>query len=463
MQKLIKKVVSLFSSNSVEPASYSVNCKVIPCQEHNISRSQIDKGALDVLYGLKRAGYDAYLVGGAVRDLLIGLEPKDFDIATNAEPEQIKRVFKHRCRLIGRRFRLAHVHFGRNVIEVATLRGDGEGESSQVSRKKLNHTRATNDAGKLLRDNVYGTIDTDAYRRDFTVNSLYYDIKTFSVLDYTGAMEDIKKGQLRLIGDPKTRYREDPVRMIRAIRFAAKLGFEIEEATKAPIYKMGSLLKDVSHARMFEEVLKMFHSGVGVEVLRQLRYYQLFQYIFPQTNELFDNPEDSFPEKLIIEALKSTDIRIKSGKGVNPSFLFAVMLWEPMMNRMEAYLDDDLTHQDALHAAANDVIGAQISSTAIPKRFTAQMREIWSLQFRLPRYKGARAQKLREHVRFRAAYDFIAIRVAAGEDELAPIFDWWTEYQVKNPIDQVAFANDLRNKERKRQPRKGRNPYRKRA
>ncbi len=464
MQKIIQKVTSFFSSKSEEssPCSHSEDCHIIPRSEHGISRSQIDKGALDVLYGLKRAGYEAYLVGGAVRDLMLGIEPKDFDIATNAEPEQIKRVFKSRCRLIGRRFRLAHVHFGRNIIEVATFRGDGEGASSKVSRKELNHTRAMDGAGKLVRDNVYGTIEEDVWRRDFTVNCLYYDIKNYTVVDYTDAMADLKSGQLRLIGDPETRYREDPVRMIRAIRFAAKLGFEIEESTKAPIYEMGALFKDVSHARMFEEVLKLFHGGAGVEVLSQLRQFGLFQYIFPQTNELLEDDEDEFVEKLIIEALKSTDARIQSGKGVNPSFLFAAMLWEPMLDRMDDHLEEGATHQDALYAAANDVIGAQISATAIPKRFTAQMREIWSLQFRLPRHSGARAQKLREHVRFRAAYDFIGVRVSAGEQELAKVFDWWTEYQEQNPVDQVAFANDLHNRNTKRKPRRGRNPYRQR-
>jgi poly(A) polymerase len=461
MQNFIKKVsFFLFSSSSNTDRNTSKRT-IISRKKHGISRKQIDKHALDVLYGLKRAGYDAYLVGGAVRDLMLGIEPKDFDVVTNAEPEQVKQIFKKRCRLIGRRFRLAHVGYGRNIVEVATFRGDGEGEK-KISRKQLNNTRATDDTGKLLRDNVYGTINEDIWRRDFTVNSLYYNIKDFSIIDYAGAEEDIKKGQLRLIGDPKTRYREDPVRMIRAIRFAAKLGFDIEQKTKDPIYEMGSLLKNVSHARMFEEVLKLFHSGFAVEVFEKLRQFGLFKYIFPQTHHLLSLEEQGFPRMLVIEALKSTDQRIQAGKSVNPSFLFAAMLWEPMKQRMEQHLAEDFTHQDALYAAANDVIREQIIATSIPKRFTAQMREIWSLQFRLPKNNGVKSQKLQVHRRFRAAYDFLGVRVLAGETELKELFDWWTVYQQKNPLEQVAYANNLQQDKYPKKTNLGRNPYRKR-
>ncbi|MPQ76909.1 polynucleotide adenylyltransferase PcnB [Hydrogenovibrio sp. JE_KL2] len=464
MQRLIRKVASFFSKAQSQPPYTNSEPDIISRKQHSISREQIDKGALDVLYGLKRAGYEAYLVGGAVRDLLLGLEPKDFDIVTNAEPEEIKAVFRQRCRLIGRRFRLAHVHFGRNVIEVATFRGAGDAETLKPSRRKTSHSRAVDETGRLVRDNVYGTIDEDIWRRDFTVNSLYYNIKDFSIVDYAGALRDIKKGQLRLIGDPETRYREDPVRMIRAVRFAAKLGFEIESKTKAPLYEMGHLLKDVSNARMFEEVLKLFHSGVAIEVFEKLRHFGLFTYLFPQTHHVLSQEEQGFPRMLVVEALKSTDARIQSGKGVNPSFLFAAMLWEPMLQRREQHLSEGFTHQDALYAAANDVIEQQIVATSIPKRFSSQIREIWSLQFRLARRSGTRAQRLFEHPRFRAAYDFLGIRAAAGETSEQELFDWWTQYQEKDAIDQVAFANDVRTEGRKpRRPRRGRNPYRKRS
>lgn len=468
MQRFIERIKSLFSfpvdtDHDAELAQAKLQPPVlIPRKTHGISRKQIDKEALDVLYGLKRAGFDAFLVGGGVRDILLGLEPKDFDVVTNAEPEQVKAVFKSRCRLIGRRFRLAHVYFGRNVIEVATFRGDGEATQG-MRQKQLNHTRAVDDTGRLVRDNVYGTIDEDVWRRDFTVNSLYYNIKDFSIIDYTGAIEDINKGQLRLIGNPEMRYREDPVRMIRAIRFSAKLGFEVEKRTKAPIYDLGYLLKDVSHARMFDEVLKLFHSGVAVEVFEKLRHFGLFTYLFPQTHAILSVESEGFPRMLVIEALKSTDARIQSNKGVNPSFLFAAMLWEPMLQRMEQHQVEGFSRQDALYAAANDVIEQQVTSTSIPKRFTAQVKEIWSLQFRLINRKGPRAQKLFEHPRFRAAYDFLGIRLVAGDDSVREVFDWWTRYQELDGVAQVALANEIQTpaRRRPRKPRRNRNPYRK--
>lgn len=473
MQRIIRKITSFFATpktanavNAVSPGKPVVFSR----QEHGISRSQIDNAALDVLYGLKRAGYEAYLVGGCVRDLLLGLEPKDFDVVTNAEPEEVREVFKRRCQLIGRRFRLAHVRYGRTVIEVATFRGHGESESDSRpdffgrNGRSSGLAREVDDSGRVLRDNVYGTIDEDVWRRDFTVNALYYNIQDFSVIDYTGGMQDIKAGQLRLIGDPHTRYREDPVRIIRAIRFAAKLGFKIEAATEAPIVELGQLMKDVSNARLFEEVLKLFHSGVGVEVFEKLRHYNLFQYLFPLTEKALRQESEGFPRMLVVEALKSTDARIQENKSVNPAFLFAAMLWEPMLARKAAHLDNGLTYQDALYAAANDVIEQQVRATAIPKRFSAQMRDIWNLQDRLPRRQGIRAQKLTEHPRFRAAYDFLGVRVAAGETELAELFEWWTIYQEKDPVEQVAFANEVERKPAKRRRKPGnRNFLRKRS
>ncbi len=471
MRRIIRKITSYFiSPNKPTVPVYGDDPLILTRDEHNISRSDLDKAALDVLYGFKRSGYDAHLVGGCVRDLLLGLEPKDFDIVTDAEPDEVKQVFKQRCQLIGRRFRLAHVRFGRLVIEVATFRGQGEGKGSTERKDRFGRNgkfsgaaREVDDAGRLVRDNVYGTMEEDAWRRDFTVNALYYNIKDFTIVDYTGGLDDIDAGQMRLIGDPETRYREDPVRMIRAVRFAAKLGFKIEKHTEAPMIEMAPLLRDVSHARMFEEVLKLFHSGVAVQVFEKLRHYHMFEHLFPLTDQILREEQDGFPRMLVIEALKSTDSRIRQGKTVNPSFLFAALLWEPMLQRKNENLDSGMHHQDALFAAANDVIEQQIKCTAIPKRFTAQIREIWSYQYRLPNRQGDRAQKLREHPRFRAAYDFMGIRAAAGETELQEIFDWWTEYQEKDAVEQVAFANAVERPERSKKPRKNRNFYRKRS
>ena len=471
MQRIIRKITSLFSKRKTTSRSTSYEDGLPPViisrDEHNISRSDIEKPALDVLYGLKRAGYEAYLVGGCVRDLLLGLEPKDFDVVTNAEPEQIKAVFKRNCQLIGRRFRLAHVRFGRTVIEVATFRGQGNGQNRQDyfgrNGKKSGKAREVDDTGRLVRDNVYGTIEEDVWRRDFTVNALYYNIRDFSIIDYTGGLDDIDAGELRLIGDPETRYREDPVRMIRAIRFACKLGFKIEKHTEKPIMELAYLFEEVSNARLFEEVLKLFHSGVAIQVFEKLRHFGIFGHLFPLTDKMLEDESEGFPRMLVIEALKSTDQRIGTGKTVNPSFLFSSMLWEPMLQRKQVHLDSGLTSQDAFHAAANDVIEQQIKRTAIPKRFTAQMRDIWNLQHRLPNRHGAKAQKLQEHPRFRAAYDFLGIRVAAGETELAELFDWWTEYQEKDLVDQVAFANALKKPEKSPRRRRNRNFYRKRS
>ena len=410
---------------------------------------------------------DSYTDGKSV---VIGanvVEPKDFDVVTNAEPDQVKSVFRQRCRLIGRRFRLAHVRFGRMVIEVATFRGqgDGGGRKDKFGRngKASGPARQVDDTGRLLRDNVYGNINEDVWRRDFTINALYYDIKTFSITDYTGGLKDIKKSQIRLIGDPVTRYKEDPVRMIRAIRFAAKLGFNIEKKTEKPITKLAPSLLDVSNARMFEEVLKLFHSGKAIEVFEKLRHYHLFEHLFPLTDDILAQEQEGFPRMLVIEALKSTDLRISEGKSVNPAFLFSAMLWEPMQQRKQYFLDEGFAHQDAMYAAANDVIDQQVTRTAIPKRFTAQIREIWNLQYRLPKRHGDRAQKLREHPRFRAAYDFLGVRVAAGDTESQEVFEWWTEYQEKTPVEQVAFANQVEKPRRKRRQRRNRNFYRKRS
>ena len=494
MHKIIRKVASLFAKRTgqderlafVESAASTSHLsakhaipEVISRREHGISRKHIDKSALDVLYGLKRGGYDAYLVGGAIRDLLLGIMPKDFDVVTNARPEEVKKVFKARCRLIGRRFRLAHVRFGRDVIEVATFRGQAEtvvqkkesfkfGFGRRGKHRSL-EGREVDEHGRLIRDNVYGTIDEDVWRRDFTINALYYNIHNFSVVDYVGGVADIQKRQIRLIGDPEQRYREDPVRMIRAVRFAAKLGFEIETATQAPIQKLGHLLQEVSHARLFEEVLKLFHSGVALKVYQQLQAQGLFQYLFPLTATLIAAEKagaasNEVTEKIVLEALKSTDRRIQEGKSVNPAFLFTAMLYQPMLIRQALLQEEGLAPQEAFYAAAHEILDKQNFATAIPKRFQSQIKEIWSLQHRLQHRRGERAHRLREHPRFRAAYDFLGIRVAAGDETVSELFDWWTHYQTLEPLEQVAFANEVAaTKPRKRRKsRKNRNIYRKR-
>ena len=359
-----------------------------------------------------------------MRDLLLGREPKDFDVATDAAPEQVKEVFRN-CRLIGRRFRLAHVQFGREIIEVATFR------AGQDDTQTENHQT---DEGMLLRDNVYGTIEQDALRRDFTVNALYYNIADFSIIDYANGVEDLQQGILRLLGDPETRYREDPVRMLRAARFAAKLGFRIEEQTAAPITELAPLLSDIPPARLFEETLKLFLGGTAVGCFEKLRQHGLFGRLFPDTEVCLSRLDHEFPLTLVLKGLENTDTRIREDKPVTPAFLFAVLLWEPVRQGTEALEAHGVAQYQAIQQSAAEVISRQLAHVSIPRRFSTPMQEIWVMQPRFSQTQGKRPLRLLSHPRFRAAYDFLLLRAAAGEadQELA---DWWTAFQSDNAGD----------------------------
>lgn len=396
--------------------------EIIPRQEHGISRKDISENALKVLYRLNKAGFEAYLVGGGVRDLLLNKQPKDFDIATNATPEEVRKLFRN-CRLVGRRFRLAHILFGRDVIEVATFRGHHAGDKSDKAAARSND-------GMLLRDNVYGTIDEDAERRDFTINALYYNIDDFSVRDYAGGVEDLKNHTIRLIGDPETRYREDPVRMLRAVRFAAKLDMRINEATAAPIPALAHLLRDIPAARLFEESLKLLQSGQGLATYRLLRDFNLFSPLFPLLDEHFTEDHSSKCEKMLELVLKSTDARVAKDQRINPAFMFAAMLWYPLETRAEEIaFESGLSYYDAFMVAANDILDEQVKSIAIPRRFTAMIRDIWQLQLRLSRRSGNRAYKLLEQNKFRAAFDFLEMRGEIEGGQLKELATWWDEFQ----------------------------------
>jgi poly(A) polymerase len=415
---------------------------VIPRDQHCISRANISQAALKVLYRLKDAGFQGHLVGGGVRDLLLGREPKDFDVATDATPEQVKSVFRS-CRLIGRRFRLAHVRFGREIIEVATFRAGHAAE----------HADYQTDNGMLLRDNVYGTIEEDALRRDFTVNALYYNIRDFSVIDYAGGMQDLQAGLLRLMGDPETRYREDPVRMLRAARFAAKLGFRMEPATEAPIGELAGLLADVPAARLFEEVLKLFMAGHAVASFESLRQHGLFGQLFPDTEQALASEEQAFPHTLVLKGMQNTDARIAEGKPVTPAFLFAVLLWEPVRLRWLALQGEGLSPYTALQVASGEILERQLARVSIPRRFSIPMREIWTLQSRFAHTKGKRPHRLAAHPRFRAAYDFLLLRAEAGEadPELAA---WWTDFQAEHAPSAPAGKGEAAPRRRRRRRRR---------
>ncbi len=394
---------------------------IVPRSGHGISRAHISENALKVLYRLRQAGYQAYLVGGGVRDLLLGREPKDFDVATDARPEQVREVFRN-CRLIGRRFRLAHVHFGREIIEVATFRGSGaEGERETAN-------------GMLLSDNLYGTLEEDAVRRDFTVNALYYRIDDFSLVDYVGGKADLEQGLLRLIGDPEARYREDPVRMLRAVRFAAKLGFNLDPATESPLWRLGSLLRGVPPARLFEEMLKLFLGGAALSTFEKLRHYGLFAQLFADTEGALSHQEEGFPITFVSRGMANTDQRIEESKPVTPTFLLALLLWEPVRLRYLEWTSAGKASAEAMLFAASEVSVRQQSVMALPKRFSLPMREIWHLQPRFEQRNGRRAARLLAHPRFRAAYDFYLLRAESGEVDPAGA-DWWTRIQEVDPKD----------------------------
>lgn len=378
-----------------------VRATIIPRAEHGISRDNISSNALKVLYRLHNAGFSAYLVGGCLRDLLLGRQPKDFDIATNAEPEQIKDLFTN-CRLIGRRFRLAHVHFGREIIEVATFRAPHVASIVQ------------NVHGMILRDNAYGKIEEDVLRRDFTVNALYYNIADFSVVDFVSGMEDLKKRQLNLIGDPETRYREDPVRMLRAIRFAAKLGFNIHPAAAKPIFMLNNLLVNVPAARLFEEYCKLFLTGYSYNVYNLLIEYNLFKQMFPRAAKF--STDDPF----IITALRNTDARIAAEKSVSPSFLLAVFNWMPMQE-----LAQTMDPRDAM----DQILREQQRIMAVPRRFVSMIRDIWEMQPRLERRRTQRqVETIFSLLKFRAAYDFLLLRAQAGDETAISSAEWWRSY-----------------------------------
>ncbi|MDX9951950.1 MAG: polynucleotide adenylyltransferase PcnB [Methylophilaceae bacterium] len=390
------------------------NAQIIPHRIHGIDRKLLSSAALKTTEGLQKAGFEAYVVGGAVRDLLLNRAPKDFDVATNATPEEVNRIFR-RSRIIGRRFRLVHVMFGSETIEVSTFRGSHLAESDHAK---------TAESGRILRDNVFGNQEEDALRRDFTANALYYDPATEEVLDFHNGVADIKAGVLRIIGDPTTRYREDPVRMLRAVRLSAKLGLKLDRATEKPIPQMADLLKDVPESRLFDEMLKLFLSGHAMESARELRKHGLHHGLLPLLDVALEQP---LGERFVTLALQNTDDRVLSDKPVSPSFLFATLLWHEVLtawNRIQAQGERPIP---ALQLAMNEVCDIQAEKLAIHKRYSSTMREIWGMQPRFDQRGGKRPYSLIEHPRFRAAYDFLLLRCESGEVP-AELGQWWTDF-----------------------------------
>ncbi len=447
--------------------SHSSDPIVLTRDQHPVSRKLISPSALKVLYRLNKGGYDAYLVGGGVRDILLGIQPKDFDIVTNATPEEIKALFRN-CRLIGRRFRLAHIVFGREIIEVATFRGHHDTSDKKTTQK----TSKQSEHGMLLRDNIYGSIEEDAERRDFTINALYYSAKDYTVHDFANGVADIEARQIRLIGDPETRYREDPVRMLRAIRFATKLDMNMSKETEAPIKELGPLLENIPPARMFEEFLKLFMSGKAEENFNLLREYGLFKYFFPLVDQQLNQQTNIYIQPFIQQALRNTDKRINNDQRVTPAFLFATMLWYPLQEQIQQLQNGaHLTPQDAFFGALSEIMSEQQRSIAIPKRFQAVMKDILILQDKLTKREGKRAFKAFEHPKFRAGYDFLLLRSEiestyseSGESStLVELAKWWTDFQnnsheTKEQMIKTVSSNRIG---ARRSPRKRRKPRKK--
>lgn len=409
---------------------------VVPRSQHSISRANISKQALKVLYGLKDAGFEAYLVGGGVRDVLLNRHPKDFDVATNAHPEQVQKLFRN-CRLIGRRFRLAHVHFGPHIVEVATFRANPSIHSEE---------------GMILRDNIFGTVEEDAWRRDFTVNALYYNIADFSLIDFVGGLRDLKKKTLRMIGDIKVRYREDPVRMLRAIRFAAKLNFSIHVDSEKPIFEMSHLIKQVPAARLFDEYTKLFLSGFAESSFKLLCHYGFFSILFPQVMTALKKNHD-FLSVFIHSALVDTDKRFAEHKPISLPFLLAAFLWGPTLLRLEELKGKEMSMIQAFYKASDETLERQQKGVTLSRRVIQQIREIWQLQMRLTHFLGKRAEELYHHPRFRAAFDFLNLRAKAGDPLAQRFVQWWQSYATGSPETRLSLIAALG----KGQPRRRRN------
>jgi len=408
-----------------------VEAKILGASEHSITPDQLSKAANIVINTLQEAGYEAYAVGGCVRDLIVGKRPKDFDVSTDASPEQVCGLFKM-ARTVGRRFRIAHVKIDREIIEVATFR-------AAADKDTLAGQMVENTEGMLTRDNVYGTRAEDALRRDFTVNALYYDPVSSLLLDDVGGLDDIDAKFLRSIGPVKQRFREDPVRMLRVIRFSAKLGFEMEPEAMRMIEELGAMLNNVPPARMFDEVLKLFHGGAALATFVMLRKYALFKYLFPFTDHCLDDDEPGLPEK----AMANTDKRVNEGKPVIPAFLFACMLWEPVRDDAEKIITSGTPANRAWKIAIDDTLRDQCQYVAIPRRLAETIMDIWDLQMRLARRQPKEIKSLMGHRRFRAAYDFLLLRSELSEVD-RDIVDWWTEIQQREADQQLEMVQTLK-------------------
>ncbi len=420
---MIKKFIRRILGVKTAPAD-PTQPVVLGAKEHKIDPKLVSPNAVRVTQTLQEAGFKAFLVGGAVRDLLLGIKPKDFDVATNATPEQVKKLFR-RAFIIGRRFQIVHVMFGQELIEVTTFRGP----ATEAAPK--------DDHGRVLRDNTFGLQHEDAIRRDFTINAMYYDPASQEVLDYHQGMADIRGKTLRIIGVPEARFREDPVRLLRVVRFAAKLNFTIDPTTSAPIAVMAPLINNVPAARVFDEMLKLLMSGHALACLEQLRKEGLHHGLLPLLDVVMEQP---LGKEFVRLALSNTDLRIQHGKPVSPGFLFAALLWHQVLEKWNAYKVAGEAPIPALHLAADDVLESQAEKLALQRKITSDMRDIWAMQPRFERRIGKSPYKMLEHPRLRAGYDFMLLRCESGELD-AELGDWWTAFMdADGPNREVLLA-----------------------
>jgi poly(A) polymerase len=445
LNKVFKKRIRAQVAINEADLRLSNTAKKISVKKHKINQHLISDAALNTCEKLQSAGFDAYIVGGAVRDLLLDFKPKDFDVATNAEPEAVSKLFR-RSRIIGKRFRLVHVIWGRETIEVSTFRGHHD--NSQRANKG---DASTNNTGRILRDNIFGSLEDDAVRRDFTANALYYNPKTQEVLDFHNGVADVNARLLRMIGDPTVRYQEDPVRMLRAVRLSAKLGLTIDKATEKPIAELAHLLQDVPPSRLFDEMLKLFLSGHAIESINILRAQHLHHGLLPLLDVVLEQP---LGERFVMLALKNTDDRIMQGKSSNPSFLFATLLWHEVLKAWQVH-QQQAPIIPALYLAMDEVIQLQANKLAIHNRFVSTMKEIWAMQPRFEQRAGKRPFALIAHPRYRAAYDFMLLRCESGEIA-TEIGEWWTTFAHANTEQRTAMLLPETNphKRRRRKPKK---------
>lgn len=437
---ITKLLGRVFSGRLFKPAKP----RIIALRDHGISRERIGSCALRTCDTLQQAGYAAFVVGGAVRDLILGRDPKDFDVATNATPEEVRGLFR-RSRMIGRRFRIVHVLCGRDMVEVSTFRGPAADSAENV--------HVEDEHGRLLRDNVWGDQAQDATRRDFTINALFYDPAREQVWDYHGGVADLKRKRLRMIGEPGQRYREDPVRMLRAVRFAAACGLEIDTTTRKPIKSLAPLLANVPASRLFDEMLKLLLSGHAAECVKRLRREGLHHGVLPLLDVILEQP---LGERFVMLALKNTDARILAGKPVSPAFLFAALTWHEVLAAWKKIQARGVPPAPALHEAMDQVLDRQTEQVAIPRRYTSDMKDLWTLQPRFEQRSGQRPFRLLEHPRFRAAYDFLLLRCESGGVEVA-LGDWWTSFQSADADARASMLvadTGLAKKRRKRRRRK---------